>query len=187
MFLFWEQGYEGVSVDQLRIAMGNLSTASIYAVFGSKQELFRKTIDRYAQTFGLVTAPLFDETLDPKTAIEQTLRGSADMQAGKGHPPGCMVALSSTLCPPSSIELKKLVASHREKNRAGIRRCVEKAAIASSLTASDVEMIATMYEAFLLGISTQIRDLVPLDSVQTAITGMMSFWDKTIQTTGKGP
>jgi len=176
MFLFWDRGYDGVSVDHLREAMGNLSTASIYATFGSKPELFRKALDRYAKTYGRVTAPLFDETLQPQEAIERTLRGSADMQTGDNHPPGCMVALSATLYPPSAADLALLVSAERQKNRIGIRRCVERDVRMSKLPASDIEAIATLYEGFLLGISTQVRDGVSPLALSAAITAIMSCW-----------
>lgn len=180
MLLFWEQGYEGVSVDELRQAMGGLSTASIYTTFGSKRELFCRALDHYARTFGKVTEPLFDISLDPRDAIEQTLRGSAKMQSGVDHPSGCMVALSSTLSPPSSVDLKSLVASQREKNRLGIRRCVERANVEYLIDGANVEMLAIMIDAFLLGMSTQIRDGVSQGQLQAAIDGVMHVWDMII-------
>ena len=36
MHLFWEHGYEGASLLTLRQAMGDISSASFYAAFGSK-------------------------------------------------------------------------------------------------------------------------------------------------------
>ena len=46
MLLFWERGYEGVSMDDLTKAMA-ISPSSLYASFGSKEELFLKTLDKY--------------------------------------------------------------------------------------------------------------------------------------------
>jgi TetR/AcrR family transcriptional repressor for divergent bdcA len=39
------------------------------------------------------------------------------------------------------------------------------------------QTIATIYEAFLLGISTQIRDGVPLSAITAAISVLMGAWD----------
>ena len=44
MELFWRQGYEGTSLSDLTEAMG-IAKPSLYAVFGNKEELFRKALD----------------------------------------------------------------------------------------------------------------------------------------------
>ena len=49
--LFWERGYEGTSLSDLADAMG-IASASIYACFGSKEELFRKVMGLYTTTSG---------------------------------------------------------------------------------------------------------------------------------------
>lgn len=86
--LFWAQGYEPTSLAQLKSCMGNISPASFYAAFGSKEALFREVVQRYLETYGQVMAPLWDESLSPRDAIERTLRGSARMQATRTHRPG---------------------------------------------------------------------------------------------------
>jgi AcrR family transcriptional regulator len=49
--LFWERGYEGTSLSDLAGAMG-IASASIYACFGSKEDLFRKAMYLYGTTSG---------------------------------------------------------------------------------------------------------------------------------------
>src|SRR5258705_4119633 len=49
--LFWERGYEGTSLNDLAEAMG-IASASIYACFGSKENLFRKVMALYGTTSG---------------------------------------------------------------------------------------------------------------------------------------
>ncbi|MCZ2820364.1 TetR/AcrR family transcriptional regulator [Modestobacter sp. VKM Ac-2977] len=46
--LFWERGYEGASLADLTGAMG-ISKPSFYAAFGSKEQLFRRALDRYTE------------------------------------------------------------------------------------------------------------------------------------------
>ena len=48
MQVFWRKGYEGTSLLDLTQAMG-INRPSLYAAFGSKEELFRKAVDRYAE------------------------------------------------------------------------------------------------------------------------------------------
>lgn len=49
MNVFWTQGYNASSLSDLTKAMG-LSKSSFYETFGSKHDLFLKTIDHYVQT-----------------------------------------------------------------------------------------------------------------------------------------
>jgi AcrR family transcriptional regulator len=48
MVVFWEQGYEGATLTDLTSAMG-ITKTSMYAAFGNKEELFGKTLERYAE------------------------------------------------------------------------------------------------------------------------------------------
>lgn len=51
MELFWEQGYEATSVQELVDRMG-INRFSMYDTFGSKHELFVRAINRYREVIG---------------------------------------------------------------------------------------------------------------------------------------
>ena len=46
--VFWRHGYEGTSMADLTSAMG-MNRPSVYDVFGTKEDLFRKAVARYAE------------------------------------------------------------------------------------------------------------------------------------------
>ena len=46
MMVFWRKGYDGASLSDLTEALG-ITRPSLYAAFGSKEELFRQVLDRY--------------------------------------------------------------------------------------------------------------------------------------------
>ncbi len=48
--VFWTQGYDGTSVQDLVDAMG-IQRGSLYAAFGDKHQLFLEALDRYEQAF----------------------------------------------------------------------------------------------------------------------------------------
>lgn len=178
MLLFWASGYDAASLAQLKAAMGGISTASFYAAFGSKEALFRDVTRRYIETHGQVTAPLNDPALPPREAVELALRQSARMQTDPAHPPGCLVALSAGACSPESRHVQAVLAEKRARNRAGLHACMARAVSSGTLPAgSDAAGLATMFDTFLTGLSTQARDGVPLSALDAAISRLMSVWD----------
>lgn len=178
MHLFWDQGYEATSLAQLKAAMGDISAASFYAAFDSKEALFRDVLALYLASHGQVTAPLQDPALPPRAAIERTLRGSARMQTNRDHPLGCLVILSTSTCSPQNRHLQALLAAERAHNRRGFRDCVTRAVASGELLPDiDTAALATVFDTFLVGLSTQARDGVDLASLEAAVSHLMRTWD----------
>lgn len=178
MRLFWEQGYEATSLAQLKAAMGGIAPASFYVAFKSKEALFREVLDRYLATHGQVTAPLLDPAMPPRMAIEQSLRASAQMQTDGAHPLGCLVVLSTSTGSPENRHLQAALATERERNRAGLRACVQRAIASGELRGdTDAPGLAAVLDAFLTGLSIEARDDVPLPVLDAGITELMRLWD----------
>ncbi|WP_042163715.1 TetR/AcrR family transcriptional regulator [Paenibacillus gorillae] len=178
MLLFWEHGFESTSLAQLRSAMGNISAASFYAAFESKEALFREAVDVYISTHGQVSESFRDSSLRPRAAIEEGLRRSARMQTEASHPLGCLVTLSAINCSPELKHIQELLFQEREKVKGWQRDCIGRAVANGDLPAStDVAMLVTLFDTFLRGISSQARDGVPIATIEAAITQLMSVWD----------
>ena len=177
MHLFWEHGYEATSLAQLREAMGDISSSSFYAIFASKEALFREALALYAAQHGTCLASLFDPDMPPRAAVEQALRASVVMQTGKDHPLGCLVCSSTMSCSPEAAGVQRFVADIRAANHAAIRRCVDRAVALGELPATrDPAALAAMFNGFLLGISAQARDGIDQDTLQAAISEIMHLW-----------
>lgn len=181
LHLFWEQGYESTSLNQLKAAIGSgISAPSFYAAFGSKEALFQECVTRYLNTYAQVTECLWDTNLAPREAVEQALRRSARMQCERGHPKGCMVALGVMSAP--SPELSAVTAPltrSRARTRAGIKACIERAVAAGELRKDvDTRALRTVFDSFLLGLSTLARDGVGLQVMDAAISQVMGIWDR---------
>ena len=178
MQLFWRQGYESTSLDQLKRAMGDLSAASFYGAFGSKESLYREALGRYLSTHGQVIAALHDETLAPRNALEQALRRSARMQTDAELPTGCMVVLSAANASPENTHLQALVAAERGRTREAVRHCIERAVASGELRpGADAEGLATLADALLVGMSVQARDGVTHATIEAAVSSLLQLWD----------
>lgn len=178
MHLFWTHGYEGTSLGDLRKAMGGISSASFYAAFGSKERLFRKTVEFYLRTHGRVVSSLREGALRPRDRIEKALRLSAVMQTAGPHPSGCMVTLSALVSSADGAPVQAITADERSGNRQAIRDCVQQAVDDGDLRAStDVTGLSTLVDALLMGISVQARDGISSEAIDAAITQALNAWD----------
>jgi AcrR family transcriptional regulator len=90
MATFWRKGYAATSLDDLTEAMG-IRRSSLYGAYEGKEALFRRAIDRYAETR---LVPLL-AALDEGTTIEDGLRAFgrrlAELVAGDPATTGCLV------------------------------------------------------------------------------------------------
>ncbi|OZC44405.1 TetR/AcrR family transcriptional regulator [Rhodococcoides fascians A21d2] len=176
MVLFWENGYEATSLAQLRSSMG-MSSASFYGAFGSKEGLFAAVVQRYIDSYGRATAPLADESMDPRDALEKTLRGSVAMQTDATHPLGCLVGLGGIIDGPDAGKHSAL-AARRSVDRRNIAALIERAVDRGQLDPSiPIDATATLFHSFLLGLSPLARDGVTADALQASVSAMMTFWD----------
>ncbi|OLS60765.1 TetR/AcrR family transcriptional regulator [Pseudomonas putida] len=180
LHLFWQHGYDATSLAQLKAGLGGgISAPSFYAAFGSKEALFNECVKRYLATYAQVTECLWDEGLAPRLAIETALRQSARMQCEDGHPRGCMVALGVMSAPsPENARVTSALTQSRQRTRAGLLRCVERGISAGELPGeTQAEVLGTVFDSFLQGISILARDDTPHAVIDAAITRVMRVWE----------
>jgi len=67
--LFWTRGFEGTSITDLTEAL-DINPPSLYAAFGSKDELFREALGLYGRAYGL---PIEQALAEEKTALDLSL------------------------------------------------------------------------------------------------------------------
>lgn len=82
--VFWRKGYEGTTLPELTRAMG-INRPSLYAAFGSKEALFRKALDRYAEGPAAgVRAALNEPTA--RAVAERLLDAAIDLVTDRRNP-----------------------------------------------------------------------------------------------------
>lgn len=114
--LFWERGYEGTSIKDLIDAMG-MSPPSVYAAFGSKEALYDRVLDRYAETFGQMLLRELHAEPDLKRAISALVHDWARLLTGGSHPKGCMISLGMPTHSPDQANIAQGVANRRAATR----------------------------------------------------------------------
>ena len=110
--LFWEHGYDAVSMSQLTEAMG-VSPPSLYATFGDKQALFSEAVDAYAKRFGAYVSEALDEAPDSYGAARHLLTGAAAQHTMPDWPAGCLILAGATNYTDSSVEVASELRTRR--------------------------------------------------------------------------
>src|SRR6266852_2291551 len=86
--LFWRNGYEGTTVSDLTAAL-RINRPSLYAAFGSKEELFRRALERYIAGLGKISSAL--EAPTAREAVFRLMRFYADAVGHPERPVGCFL------------------------------------------------------------------------------------------------
>ncbi|WP_028937905.1 TetR/AcrR family transcriptional regulator [Pseudonocardia spinosispora] len=125
--VFWRYGYEGASLHELTAAMG-INKASLYATFGSKQELFQRAVARYAETDMAYASRALEEPTG-RDVVRAFLHDNVDALTGADHPPGCLSIQGGVSCGPANAGVAEFLATSR---LAGERALAERLARAVS-------------------------------------------------------
>lgn len=124
--VFWRHGYEGASLTALTGAMG-INRPSLYATFGSKQELFQRAFTRYHET-QVATARAALDRPTAYAAVEAFLRSSADGLTAESHPPGCLSVQGGLACSPENAGIAEILATGRAATESALVERLSRAA-----------------------------------------------------------
>ncbi|MCQ1781400.1 TetR/AcrR family transcriptional regulator [Neorhizobium galegae] len=150
MRLFWRYGYEGVSLNDLTAAIG-IAPPSLYAAFGSKAQLYREALDRYAGIPGALLNLDEASTLDDTVAA--ILRQGADAVTDPGGERGCMVSSGMLQCAEEHADLALVLTRRRDAMRETIAE-----ALGRWLEPDRARSLARFLVVVLQGMSVQARD-----------------------------
>ena len=175
--LFWERGYEGVSMADLVQKLG-VASARIYAAFGSKEALFRATVAHYEAHDGGFAERALKEEPTARRAIERVLNDAVETYTRPDRPKGCMVVSAATNCTDENDAVLAWLAQHRKARTECIIERVRLAVSEGELSAqTDVEALGDYFATLLHGLSVQARDGVPRKRLLALIPGAMQLFD----------
>lgn len=175
MLVFWELGYEGASLATLTGAM-NISTTSMYAAFGNKEELFRKALERYTEGPSAYLARALEEptALGVATAI---LAGVVRTTTRPDHPHGCMGVQGALAASDSGSGPRDLLVAWRNDGCSRVRERFQRAVNDGDLPAQvDPGVLARYVTTLAFGIAVQAASGVGRDELQEIADTALRPW-----------
>jgi AcrR family transcriptional regulator len=161
MEVFWEKGFDNCSMSDLVETM-EINSPSLYAAFGSKEELFCEAIQLYANAEGGATLNALHEYRDGRAAIDAMLRSNVEVFTQATVPRGCMLILGAVNVGSEHRELHAFLRKRRQQVAHRVRERLAQSVADGELAASvDVDALAALCITVLSGISIQARDGVP--------------------------
>lgn len=168
--VFWRLGYEGASLTELTHAMG-INKPSLYHVFGSKEGLFVRALQRY----GLIYHEQLARVLARPTAYEvlESYLGSTVKAVRAGSLPGCLSIQGGLACAPDNARIPRLLADYRRGIEDAVATALAKTEDAASVdTAALARFAVTIGEGLALdaaaGVPQERLDVV----VDVALEGL---------------
>lgn len=180
MMAFWEQGYEGTSMSSLVTAMG-LNSPSIYAAFGSKENLFREAVALYRATEGgrIWTATMAAPSA--RSAVETMLSISAEEFTQPSKPRGCLVVLGLLHIGSSNGVIHRELQEYRSESLATLVLRLKQGVSAGEFSEEkDCRSIATYYVTVQQGMSIQARDGASRQTLLAVADNAMKAWDRLV-------
>jgi AcrR family transcriptional regulator len=172
MLLFWRHGYEGTSIADLTGAMG-VTPPTLYAAFGSKEELYREALSLYAED---EKRPI-PRGLDMRGEMEAYLRACARAFSDPAKPGGCMISTGLLQCAVENKPAKDAATALRAKALSAFTSKLKFAQKTGELPAdTDAAALARFYAAIVQGMSVQAFDGASTKALDNMATVAMSAW-----------
>ncbi|WP_126976446.1 TetR/AcrR family transcriptional regulator [Frigidibacter oleivorans] len=172
--LFWKKGYSATSIADLTEALG-IGSPSLYAAFGSKDQLYAEALDHYRRENEAKAWGGFFAAETARGAVQSFLMDSAASLSQAVA--GCMVTLSAVGCE-GNAQLGALVLSARnaafERLEERLRRGVQDGEIPATV---DIHALARFVQGVQNGMSVLARDGVTRADLESIAEIAMMAWD----------
>lgn len=172
---FWQYGYEGTSMATLMEVTG-LNKPSLYAAFGSKEELFRSALDRYWQRQGEATRKHLDEP-DVRTGVERMLLALVDIQTQPGLPHGCLAVHGGLVGSAASAAIRDELRARQAALQAMVQSHLTRAQADGKLARSaDVADLARYFTIVGQGAAVQAAGGATREELHRIVAVAMRAW-----------
>ncbi|MEM7295933.1 MAG: TetR/AcrR family transcriptional regulator [Pseudomonadota bacterium] len=179
--LFRRQGYSATSTAELVEELG-INRKSLYAEFGSKQELFEAALERYSEVnLTRVLAPI--EATDANAqSIRDAFLGYASASETKFRGLGCLMANTAVERAALDPGSAKFVDAYLERLTTGFRNALENAQRDEDVSeAANLDDLAAHFVNSVVGISALLRAKATPDQMYAASRGATSMLNDRVQ------
>lgn len=158
MRMFWRNGYEGTSLDDLCKATG-MNRPSLYNAFGDKERMFCSAVDWYLTHEGNLTLRWLESDGPVVETLGNLLNGYIDLFSQPDTGRGCLVVLGAMNCRPEHQHLSDKLSALRRYTYEQATVFFQKAAVRGELRPeARTEALAEFFMAIFNGLSVQTRD-----------------------------
>lgn len=176
MRLFWKKGYEATTYADLTAAIG-ITKPSLYAVFGNKEQLFRKALDRYAQGAAAAAKAALEEPTAFQV-VQRMLFGVARNQTDVQHP-GCLIVQGALVCNEETEMLHRELSLLRRGDQAALRERLERAQAEGDLPAqANSQGLARYLSVVMHGMAIQAIDGATYEELSEVVAQVLKMWPK---------
>jgi AcrR family transcriptional regulator len=151
--LFWEKGYHGTSLKDLEQEL-DLRPGSIYAAFGSKEQLFAEALDLYASDIRSVYEATMGEAVSKLQGLANHVRWVGALITAAGVPArACMITKTVLETPQNDPGLRARAETLMKDNEEFFRDGFEAARASGELPEdADTTRLARRLHAEILGL-----------------------------------
>jgi TetR/AcrR family transcriptional repressor of nem operon len=176
MRLFWRQGYDATSIQDLEAATG-LGRGSLYNAFGDKETLFLKVLERYSAEFG---APPLRHLAkeDCNLGLRDTLQAQVDRLLDKTVPGGCLM-INTILGREGTDRIGERVNGAVKGMKAAFRAAFQRAVAAGQLPANaDIDALSTFYAATMASLAVLSKTGSSRDELENTARLSLATWTR---------
>lgn len=174
MHLFWAKGYSATSIGDLTSAMG-IGAPSLYAAFGSKEELYIEALAHYAKVNEATAWGGFFAADTARAAAAAFLYDTARGLSQACN--GCMVTLSAAGAEGNET-LGALVTAARKETLVRLEKRIAQAQATGEINPSvNAHSLARFVQTVQNGMSILARDGAALDDLLAVAETAMLGWD----------
>jgi AcrR family transcriptional regulator len=176
MLLFWRKGFAATSMNDLCDAMG-VRSPSLYAAFGSKEELYLEAIEHYVQTQGTRVWDGLAEGATARAGIENLLIAATEsLPKSRAIPAGCMATLAA-VGDEWPAPITRVVRKGRLEMLGVLRSRLETAGAKGELPAStDIDSLSRFYLSVFQGMAIQAQDGATRAELRGVAAAAMAAW-----------
>ncbi|WP_054313012.1 TetR/AcrR family transcriptional regulator [Mesorhizobium sp. 1M-11] len=174
MQVFWKKGYEGASLNDLTAAMG-IGCPSLYAAFGSKENLFLEAIAHYESVVGTEIWEAIEKAPTARAAMQDFLHATVEAYSSTDSPRGCLIALGALHQDSSSGRICADLRRRRAENIDTLRRRLQRGVMEGDLPAAfDCNAAALFYATTQNGMSILARDGASREALAAVAEGAIA-------------